>query len=69
MIYFHTDNQIVYLTNLGVEKLFELKIDVQTKRRKGNCELVKLSNIYYNEKAFYRRFMLDTLSFNLQQAS
>lgn len=69
MIYFHDNQHITYMTNMGVEKLFNFRTTVATRKRKATCELVETANIYYNEKSFLRRFMLDPLSFNPNQAS
>lgn len=69
MIYFHDDKSIVYVTNQGVEKRFKMEKQIANARRKGFCKLTEVSNIYYNEKSFIRRFVLDPLSFNMQQAS
>ena len=69
MIYFHDDNKIVYLTIHGVEKLFEIEKVLGNKRRQGICQLKEVANIYYSEKSFVRRYILDPLSFNYQQAS
>ena len=69
MIYFHDDESVVYLTNQGVERMFSFKTQVATRRRKASCKLVETANICYNEKTFVRRFILDPLNFNPQQAS
>ena len=69
MIYFHDDSSIIYVTNQGVEKRFLIEKQIANARRKGFCRLKEISNIYYNEKSFVRRFVLDPLSFNMQQAS
>lgn len=50
MIYFHDNHHIMYLSTQGVEKLYNFKTTVATKKRKATCELVETSNIYYNEK-------------------
>lgn len=64
MIYFHDNDHLVYLTIQGVEKMFNFKTTVATKRRKATCKLIETANIYYNEKTFVRRFILDPLSLN-----
>lgn len=69
MIYFHDNDKIIYLTVHGVEKLILIEKVLGTRRRKASCKLVEISNLYYNEKSFVRRFILDPLSFNNQQAS
>ena len=66
MIYFHDDSSIIYVTNQGVEKRFLIEKQIANARRKGFCRLKEISNIYYNEKSFVRRFVLDPLSFNMQ---
>jgi hypothetical protein len=64
MIYFHDDDKIVYLTVHGVEKAFKIKKKLGNKRKRGTCELIEIANIYYNENAFVRRYVIDPLSFN-----
>jgi len=64
MMYFHNNDNIVYLTNQGAEKVFQFKTTVATRRRKATCKMVETANIYYYDKTFIRRFILDPLNFN-----
>ena len=64
MIYFHDNDKLVYLTKFGVEKILKIKKILGNRIRKATCELKEISNIYYNDGAFLRRYVLDPLSFN-----
>ena len=64
MIYFHGNDKLVYLTVYGVEKILKIKKVLGNRIRKGTCDLKEISNIYHNEGAFLRRYVLDPLSYN-----
>jgi hypothetical protein len=64
MIYFHDDQSIVYLTIHGVEKIFKMEKVMGHRRRKASCRLVEISNVFYNNKQFIRRYIIDPLCFN-----
>ncbi len=58
MIYFHKNDEIVYLTTTGIEKILRLE-KVDNKRKKGTCKLVEVANYCYGESQLIRRFILD----------
>jgi hypothetical protein len=59
MIYFHNNDQIVYLSRAGVEKLFNFVKVPGKLKGVDNCYLEEVSNIAYNEKQLARRFKMD----------
>lgn len=62
MIYFHNDENIVYLTNKGIEKVCYIK--KKQKRKKTTVKLKEVANCFYHKKAFARRFFYDLQNFN-----
>lgn len=59
MFYFHSNDEIVYLSKAGVEKLFKFIKMPDRNRRFVNCHLEEVSSISYNEKQLARRFKMD----------
>ena len=66
MIYFHNDDQLVYLTQDGVERLFRLEFLEATKYKASQCIITEVSNIFYTEAQLIRRFLSDQINFNDQ---
>lgn len=50
MFYFHNNDEIVYLSKAGVEKLFKFVKVPDRNKRFTNCYLEEISNISYNDK-------------------
>lgn len=69
MVYFHDNQKLIYLTAIGIEKVFEI-VKVPGKRRKNEtCSLKEISNCFYSDLTLIRRFIMDNLSFNNQYSS
>lgn len=64
MVYFHDDNKLIYLTSIGIEKVFEIVKTPGKRRNKETCSLKEISNCFYQDQALIRRFLMDNLSFN-----
>ena len=59
MFYFHSNEEIVYLSKAGVEKLFKFVKMPDRNKRFVKCHLEEISSISYNEKQLARRFKMD----------
>ena len=67
MIYFHNNKQIVYLTHVGIEKIFEIvrtPHEGRGRRKKDTITLKEISNMFYNDTSLVRRFLIDNTSFS-----
>lgn len=49
MIYFHSNDEIIYLTKGGVEKLCKIIKKSGGWFKKKSCKLEEVSNCYYND--------------------
>ena len=59
MFYFHSNDEIIYLSKAGVEKLFKFIKQPDKNKRLFKCHLEEISNIAYNQKQLVRRFKMD----------
>lgn len=67
MIYFHDNDKIVYLTTLGVEKVFE--IVKKQKKKRTIFSLKEVANCYYNKRDLVQRVLFDGFNFKRELAS
>lgn len=61
MMYFHSNESIVYMTRYGVEKV--MQIEKTMKRRKTIVTLKETANMFYSERDLVRRILYDAYSF------
>ena len=60
MIYFHSNDKIVFLTTQGIEKLFLMEMPQQSSGfRRKRYNLREIANISYSEKEMIRRILFD----------